>query len=138
MFRRLFDARGNSWEIIELRLLIVDDNAGFADAARNLLERQGAEVVGIASNGTDAERLARELRPDCVLLDIRLGAESGFDVATRLAAEYAQLVLLISANVESEFVDQIATSPAIGFIVKAGLSVQRITDVLSEARGPTA
>jgi DNA-binding NarL/FixJ family response regulator len=118
---------------MRLRLLIVDDNAGFIQAARVLLERQGAEVVGVASNGQDAVRLARELQPDGVLVDVELGPESGFDLVTRLTGEYQQRVVLISVHNENEFVDLIATTPALGFIPKADLSVGRITDVLDRA-----
>jgi DNA-binding NarL/FixJ family response regulator len=116
------------------RLLIVDDNAGFIQAARDLLRRQGAEVVGVASNSAEAVRLARELRPDCVLVDIELGPESGFDLATRLTAEHDQRVVLISVHPETEFIDLIVTTPALGFIPKADLSVERITEVLDDAR----
>src|SRR5262249_43680209 len=118
------------------RLVIVDDSAQFLEAARNLLERQGAEVVALASSGSDAERLARELRPDAVLVDIELGAESGFDVAARLTAEHGQRVVLMSGYGEGEFADLIASSPAIGFISKADLSAPRIAEILGDAHGP--
>jgi DNA-binding NarL/FixJ family response regulator len=118
---------------MRLRLIIVDDNAGFIQAARDLLQRQGAEVVGVASNGEDAVRLARELQPDGVLVDVELGPESGFDLATRLTVEYQQRVVLISVHSESEFIDLIATTPALGFIPKSDLSLGRITDVLDRA-----
>jgi DNA-binding NarL/FixJ family response regulator len=115
------------------RLLIVDDNAGFIQAARDLLRRQGADVVGVASHATEAVRLARELKPDCVLVDIELGPESGFDLATRLTTEHGQRVVLISVHPETEFIDLIVTTPALGFIPKADLSVERITEVLDDA-----
>ena len=118
------------------RLLIVDDNAGFIQAARDLLRRQGADVVGVASNPDEAVRLARELQPDCVLVDIELGPDSGFDLATRLTTEHDQRVVLISVHPETEFIDLIVTTPALGFIPKADLSVQRITEVVDDARPP--
>jgi CheY-like chemotaxis protein len=115
------------------RLLIVDDNAEFLEAAKDLLERQGCEVVAVASTGTEALRLARELQPDVALVDIDLGPESGFDVATRLAAGNGHKVVLISAYAEAEFADMIATSPALGFLPKAELSARAIGDVLDRA-----
>jgi DNA-binding NarL/FixJ family response regulator len=125
-------------EMRRLRLVIVDDNAQFLEAARHLLEREGASVVATTSNSADAERFARELHPDCVLVDIGLGAESGFDVAHRLVVERHQQVVMISVYNESEFADLIASSAAIGFIPKAELSVQRIAGILGDARGPKA
>jgi CheY-like chemotaxis protein len=67
-----------------VRCLIVDDNADFVDAARGLLERQDITVVGAASSGAEALRCFTELRPDVTLVDINLGAESGFDVVEQL------------------------------------------------------
>ena len=84
-----------------LRMLIVDDNARFLQAARALLEREGMQVVGVASTSAEAVRRARELQPDVTLVDIDLGNESGFDLARRLtqAGEaIAGRVVLISAS----------------------------------------
>ena len=63
---------------MQIRCLIVDDNQPFLDAARLLLEREGLAVVGTATTGAQALRLEEELRPEVVLVDIRLGEESGF------------------------------------------------------------
>jgi DNA-binding NarL/FixJ family response regulator len=121
---------------MRLRFLIVDDNAGFLQAARDLLQRQGADVVGMASNGAEAVSLARELQPDCVLVDIELGPESGFELATRLTTDHHQRVVLISVLSETEVIDLVSTTPALGFIPKADLSLQRIADLLNDARPP--
>jgi DNA-binding NarL/FixJ family response regulator len=69
---------------VALRCVIVDDNPGFIQAARTLLEKEGAQIVGTASTGADAVRCAIDLHPDVTLVDIGLGAESGFDVARTL------------------------------------------------------
>jgi CheY-like chemotaxis protein len=118
---------------VSLRCLIVDDNARFLAAARQLLTRQGMRVVGLASTGSEALRLADELRPDVVLVDIDLGVESGFDVA-RLLAEPSRLepvpVVLISTYAENDLVDLIEVSPAVGFVSKSDLSEQAVTEVL--------
>ena len=90
----------------------------------------------MASNGAEAVRLARELQPDLVLVDIELGPESGFDLATSLTTEHHQRVVLTSVHSETEFIELIATTPALGFIPKADLSVRRITDVLDDACPP--
>jgi CheY-like chemotaxis protein len=52
-----------------------------------LLEREGVAVVGIATTSAEALRLEEQLRPDVVPVDIRLGDESGFDLARRLRGD---------------------------------------------------
>jgi DNA-binding NarL/FixJ family response regulator len=115
---------------VQIRCLIVDDNQRFLDAARLLLERQGIAVVGVAMTSTDALRLEEELRPDVVLVDIRLGDESGFDLARRLSST----VILVSTHAQSEYAEQIAASRAAGFIPKAQLSGSAVRRL---AGGPT-
>jgi CheY-like chemotaxis protein len=118
---------------VALRCLIVDDNADFIEAARDLLERQGIDVVGVASTSAEALLRARELQPDVTLVDIDLGEESGFDVARLLAAtaglDSVRLVL-ISTYAEKDFADLIAASPVAGFVPKATLSASAIQEVL--------
>jgi DNA-binding NarL/FixJ family response regulator len=70
---------------MSLRGVLVDDNPGFVAAARRLLQHEGMTVLGTAGNGAEALRLAAELRPDVLLIDIDLGAESGLDLARRLS-----------------------------------------------------
>jgi CheY-like chemotaxis protein len=57
-------------------VLIVDDSQPFLDAARDLLERQGLRIVGLASTSAEAMRRSAELHPDVVLIDITLASES--------------------------------------------------------------
>jgi DNA-binding NarL/FixJ family response regulator len=105
-----------------LRCLIVDDHPGFLAAARDLLERQGLSVVGLASTSAEALQRSQELRPDVTLVDVDLGGESGFDVVRRLADEQAQRSVLISTYAEQDFSELVATSPAAGFVSKSDLS----------------
>jgi DNA-binding NarL/FixJ family response regulator len=107
---------------VQVRCLIVDDNQPFLDAARLLLEREGVAVVGVATTGAEALRLEEEFRPDVVLVDIRLGDESGFDLARWLSGT----VILISSNEQSDYAEEIAASPAAGFISKAQLSASAV------------
>jgi CheY-like chemotaxis protein len=119
-----------------LRALIVDDNSHFLGAARDLLEREGVEVVALASTGAEAAQLAMELGPDVTLVDIDLGEESGFDVArtlTRDGAGNRSPVVLISTYAEKDFAELIATSPAVGFLSKSDLSARTLHEVLNGA-----
>jgi DNA-binding NarL/FixJ family response regulator len=117
---------------VALRCLIVDDNGGFRDAARLLLEREEIEVVGVASNSAEARSRVAELRPDVVLVDIALGAESGFELARTLAREGGPKLILISTLPEVDFVDLIEASPAVGFIAKSELSARAVRDLVAD------
>lgn len=123
-----------------LRCLVVDDNRGFLQAAQVLLEQEGLQVVGTASNGAEAVRQVAELRPDVTLVDVDLGGESGFDVVRRLAAD-PELdpggLILISAHAEEDLADLIEASPAAGFLGKPVLSAAAIQGLLN-GRGGTA
>jgi CheY-like chemotaxis protein len=110
--------------------LIVDDNQDFLDAARTLLEREGLTVAGVASTGADALRKVEMLRPDVVLVDVSLGEESGIDLARRLVASPAT-VILISTRSETELADLIAMSSAAGFLSKPDLSAEAIRGFLA-------
>jgi CheY-like chemotaxis protein len=117
-----------------VRCLIVDDDASFLEAASRLLEQQGIAVVGVASTSGEALRLVEELRPEVILVDINLGAESGFDLAEQLHRDGRSApVILISTHAEQDFADMIAVSPAVGFVSKLALSSGAIRDLL-EAR----
>jgi DNA-binding NarL/FixJ family response regulator len=95
-----------------------------------MLERQGMAVVGVAANGAEALRQARELRPDVALVDISLGPESGFDVGRQIAP-HVRSVILISSHDEDDYAELIADSPAVGFLSKAELSADAIRRLLT-------
>jgi len=118
-----------------VRCLIVDDNPQFLEVARDLLRREGIDVVGVASTGAEALERADELRPEVTLVDIDLGDESGFDVVQRLAAatDGTSRVILISTYAETDFADLISASPAVGFVPKSDLSASAISLILDTA-----
>jgi DNA-binding NarL/FixJ family response regulator len=121
-----------------VRCLIVDDSSQFRTAARGWLEREGIAVVGVASTVAQALRLAHELHPDVVLVDIDLGGESGFELASQLqrnAGVDSSRVILISAYDEEDYAELIAASPAVGFLPKTALSGQRIRDLVEDGAG---
>lgn len=111
--------------------MIVDDDEAFINAARVVLERDGVTVAGAASSCAEALQGAAALRPDVVLIDIRLGDESGFDVARRLADNgHSAALIMISTYAEGDYADLIAASPVAGFVPKVRLSGAEIRRVL--------
>jgi DNA-binding NarL/FixJ family response regulator len=112
-------------------VLIVDDHGAFRERARALLQDDGFEVVGEAADGDAAVEAARRLRPQIVLLDVRLPGIDGFEVAERLAAESdPPAVVLISSRGASTYRHRLRGSPARGFIAKAELSGERLSSLL--------
>jgi CheY-like chemotaxis protein len=116
---------------VALRCLIVDDNEEFLDSASRLLSAQGLEVVGRASSGAEAVRLVQTLEPDVALVDVQLGDEDGLELTRQLAADARKTrIILISTYSEDELAELIVGSPAVGFLPKAALGANAITELL--------
>jgi DNA-binding NarL/FixJ family response regulator len=83
-----------------VRVLAVDDGARFRDVAADLVAHTpGFEIAGSSADGESAIRLARELDPDLILLDIRMAGMDGIETARRLTAESpTRLVVLVSSG----------------------------------------
>jgi DNA-binding NarL/FixJ family response regulator len=107
-----------------VRVLVVDDQPVFRQVARELLERRGYLVVGEAGGATDAEEAAGRLLPDAVMLDVRLGDATGFDVSQALTTTHPTLaVLLVSAEEAYAHSDSLAAaSGARGIVLKSNLA----------------
>src|SRR5436189_6424986 len=101
-------------------VLIVDDHPSFRASARRMLEADGYEVVGEAENGAAALAAAERLRPQVVLLDVRLPDIDGIEVARRLtdADGYVPQIVLISSHDAADLGEAIDASAARGFIPK--------------------
>ena len=113
------------------RCLIVDDSEAFLASATRLLESEGLEVVGTATGGAEALRLAAELRPDLALVDVALGEENGLDLARQLTSARRPVpVILISTHSEEDLADLLAGSPALGFIPKPKLGAETVRKLL--------
>jgi CheY-like chemotaxis protein len=127
------DARGTA-----IRCLIVDDNDHFLQVVSDLLEREGIEIIGVASTSTEALRQVDEFRPDVTLVDIALGEESGFDLAQQLTAttftEQTTVILMSASYDEKDIAHMIAAGPAASFLSKIDISGRAIRDVYRQHR----
>jgi CheY-like chemotaxis protein len=117
-------------------VLIVDDHPSFRASARRLLEEEGYVVVGEAADGADALRVARELAPDVILLDVRLPDLDGFAVSRRITGpddggDATPDVILISSREVDEWGGAAAEAGALGFIPKAKLSRRTMEELLA-------
>ena len=119
--------------VTPLTCLVVDDSPEFLEAAGQLLAYDGVTVVGVAQTSDEAVNEALTRQPDLALVDVDLGAESGFDVARRLAdlPDGGPSVILISAESGSELAELVDTSGALGFVSKTDLSGDAIRRILA-------
>jgi DNA-binding NarL/FixJ family response regulator len=115
------------------RVLIVDDHPGFRAQARVLLTAAGYKVVGEAADGESGVRVARDLSPDLVLLDVQLPDITGFEVARLVRSEPdPPVIVLISSRDAADYGSRILRSGARGFISKAELSGPALKAVLGK------
>ena len=104
-------------------VLIVDDHAGFRVAARALVDGRHFEVIGEAADGRAALAAAARLRPDVVLLDIRLPDIDGYEVAGLLMrGPTPPKVVLVSTLDAIDVGRRAAASGAHGFVTKSRLT----------------
>ena len=111
-------------------ILIVDDHRMFRRAVRAVLEGDGYEVVGEEPDGRAGLRAALALRPDVVLLDVRLPDMDGFAVALHLAQdEPGPAVIVTSSSDDPLYPARAARSGARGFVAKhdvCGAALDRV------------
>jgi DNA-binding NarL/FixJ family response regulator len=102
------------------RILLVDDHAIVRAGIRALLETlPRLEVVGETGDGVEAVRLARELAPDVILLDITLPGLNGLDVAARVSRlEIGSRVLVLSMHAAPEYAARAFAAGAAGYLIK--------------------
>jgi DNA-binding NarL/FixJ family response regulator len=119
---------------IRRTILIVDDHPSFLATARFLLETEGFDVVGVATDGESAVRETLLSSPDIVLLDISLPDTDGFEVASRLrAAGASSTIVFTSSRDGSDFGSLIVESGGSGFIPKAELSGEALRALVARA-----
>ena len=100
------------------RILVAEDEAISRMDLCEMLENLGYTVVGQAGDGVAAVNLARTLKPDLVLMDIKMPELDGISAAETLAAERSVPVLLLTAYSDREFVDRAVDAGVMGYLVK--------------------
>lgn len=103
-----------------IRILVADDHLVYRIGIRSLIGNEpGFEVVGEASNGTETISLYRKLRPDVLLLDLRMPQKGGVEVVRSIVAEFAKPRILIVTSYQTEDeVFQVLDAGAQGYILK--------------------
>jgi AmiR/NasT family two-component response regulator len=100
------------------RIVLAEDEALIRLDLKEMLEEEGYEVVGEAGDGESAVRLAKELRPDLVIMDIKMPGVDGLAAAERISDERTAPVLILTAFSQKDLVDRAARAKAMGYLVK--------------------
>lgn len=104
-----------------IRILLVDDHVVVRQGARQLLEReQDLEVVGEAGDGEEAVRLATQLKPDVVIMDVAMPKLSGIEATKRIKALLPSVAVLVLTGYDyDEYIFSLLEAGAAGYLLKS-------------------
>lgn len=121
----------------KLRILIADDHRMVREGLRMALEiEQDFEVVGEAGEGSEAVRLAKELNPDVVLMDVGMPGMNGIDACQEIRNFQSKIkVLMLTASDDAESVSASLVAGAQGYFLKIGGSEEPVKAVRSVGNG---
>ena len=100
------------------RIVIAEDEAIIRLDLREILEGQGYEVVGEAGRGDEAVELARSLRPDLAILDVKMPGLDGISAARIITEERLAAVLVLTAFSQRDLVEEARDAGALAYLVK--------------------
>lgn len=101
-----------------LKILLADDEALLRLDLREMVADAGHEIVGEAADGAQAVELARRLRPDFIIMDVKMPVMDGLTAAKIIAGEAIAPVLLLTAYSQQDIVEKARDSGVIAYLVK--------------------
>jgi DNA-binding NarL/FixJ family response regulator len=119
-----------------IRVLVVDDHALFRRGLQMVLEQEpDIEVVGEASDGTEAVEVAAETLPDIVLMDVRMPKRGGIDACTAIhdVAPSTKIIMLTISDEEADLYDAIKAG-AMGYLLKE-ISIEEVASAIRAVYG---
>jgi two-component system, response regulator PdtaR len=100
------------------RVVIAEDEAIIRLDLKELLQEEGYDVVGETGRGDEAIELVRRLRPELVILDIKMPGLDGLSAARQIAGERLSAVLMVTAFSQRDLVEQARDAGALAYLVK--------------------
>jgi DNA-binding NarL/FixJ family response regulator len=103
-----------------IRMLLVDDHPLYLEGLRSLLASRGIHVVGQAHDGLEAQEMARDLRPDLILMDVHMPHCDGVEATRRIKAELPDVkIVMLTVAADSEVLFDALKSGASGYLLKS-------------------
>lgn len=117
-----------------MRVLLVDDNRLMLEGLQSLLEARGIEVAGMATEGLESVELASALRPDVILMDVRMPGCDGLEATRLIKARLpeARIVMLTSSADDEDLFEAIRCG-ACGYLIKS-IDTETLVEALDQAR----
>ncbi|HPX37924.1 MAG TPA: ANTAR domain-containing response regulator [Mycobacterium sp.] len=100
------------------RVLIAEDEALIRLDLSEMLREEGYDVVGEAGDGQEAVELAEALRPDLVIMDVKMPRRDGIDAASEIAAKRIAPIVILTAFSQRELVEKARDAGAMAYLVK--------------------
>jgi DNA-binding NarL/FixJ family response regulator len=119
-----------------LRVVLVDDHLLFRQGLRRLLQDHGVDIAGEASNGRAGARLANELRPDVVVMDLHMPQMNGIEAVREIVeADSRARVLMLTISTDDEEVLEALAAGACGYLLKTAPPEEVVRAVHAAAEG---
>lgn len=114
-----------------IRVVVVDDHELVrVGISRTLADVEGIEIIAEASNGEEAINIARDMRPDVILMDIRMPQMDGLEATRRLAWQAPEVkIIIVTALEESPYPERLLQAGAHGYICKGAELSEVVTAI---------
>jgi DNA-binding NarL/FixJ family response regulator len=123
---------------MRIRVLLVDDHLMMRQGLRTLLERHGFDIIGEASDGREAIRLARQLQPDIAVVDLVMPLLNGIDAAREIAkASRKTKTILLTMHIEDRYVIEALKAGVKGYILKTQAAPDLVVAISEVFKGST-